>query len=471
VAPGDRAAQGLLARGQIPHSTGQEGEPPLESDEQRLRRQDLRPGRCQLDREGQSVKPPADLGDGRGGLVGDGEVRVDAPGPFDKQAHRLVLAHAIGRREMARIRSRERGDREFVLHRDVQGDPTGDEHGQIGAFLDERGDVDRRRNDLLEIVEDEENVLAAQRGRQTLEGRSVRCFTETECIGDGPKNPRRIANRRQRYEVDAIRKPADQVRGDLERQARLADPRWPGHRDQAYRRIEELRTRLRPLVLPTDKGRRWDREPGRRGTDRSLRGPSRWGGRRWEQTGNHTKASEGAQSCREPGLVCKVRNFHPLPTGQRVFECTGQRRRLELERKDLALVLPGELDLLLDIARLHRCRRAERNQGLTALDPFDDLGTPRRAAGDAPSIDPDGDAFGLEQVGNQERSLAVRTRTSLLVRRDDYLPAFPQPRVLHRGRGVGQGEDVGDDRVQIERWQPAKGAVEREAAGQAAFDR
>ena len=81
VAPGDRAAQRLLALGQVARSRGQHAELLLEAAQDRVGRQELRPGRRQLDRERHPVEPGADRGDGRGVVVRDLEVGPDGDAP------------------------------------------------------------------------------------------------------------------------------------------------------------------------------------------------------------------------------------------------------------------------------------------------------------------------------------------------------------------------------------------------------
>ena len=76
VAPVDRRAERLLARGQVAWAAGEEVEALLEPGEQRLRREQLRAGGGELDREREAVEADADLGDRGRVRVRDGEVRL-----------------------------------------------------------------------------------------------------------------------------------------------------------------------------------------------------------------------------------------------------------------------------------------------------------------------------------------------------------------------------------------------------------
>ena len=91
VAPGDRAAQRLLARRQVARAGGQQVELVLQPAEDRLGRQELDPRGGQLDGQRHAVEPGAD-GRHRGRvLVGDGEARPDRHRALDEQAHGGVL--------------------------------------------------------------------------------------------------------------------------------------------------------------------------------------------------------------------------------------------------------------------------------------------------------------------------------------------------------------------------------------------
>ena len=138
VAPGDRGAQGLLPLGQVAGARREQVELVPQPGQDRVRRQELDPGRRQLDRQRHPVEPGADRGHRRRVLVGDREPGLDRHRAFDEQAHRGVLAERR-RIEGARLaghgqplqpaeagrvgRRREAGDRELLLARDPQRRP------------------------------------------------------------------------------------------------------------------------------------------------------------------------------------------------------------------------------------------------------------------------------------------------------------------------------------------------------------
>ncbi len=117
VAPVDRRAERLLARGHVPWAAGEEVEALLEPGEQRLRREQLGARGRELDRERESVEADADLGDRGRVRVGDGEVGLDGPGAFDEERDRLVLRERRDRRQVRRVGQVERRHLVLVLAR------------------------------------------------------------------------------------------------------------------------------------------------------------------------------------------------------------------------------------------------------------------------------------------------------------------------------------------------------------------
>ena len=94
VAPGDRPAQRLLARGEVLRAARQQRQPLVEAAQERRRRERPHPGRRQLDRQRQAVQPDADLRHGRRVHVAEGEVGGRAARPLDEQPHRLGVRTA-----------------------------------------------------------------------------------------------------------------------------------------------------------------------------------------------------------------------------------------------------------------------------------------------------------------------------------------------------------------------------------------
>ena len=119
VAPGDRAAQGLLTLRQVTGTADQHGQRMLQPGEQRPGRQELDPRRRQLDRQRQAIEPPGDPRDHGGILLVQDETRPDGPGALGEQPHRLAARDRRDRRAL-RVRHPQRRDLELLLTADVK---------------------------------------------------------------------------------------------------------------------------------------------------------------------------------------------------------------------------------------------------------------------------------------------------------------------------------------------------------------
>ena len=91
VAPVDRRAERLSALGLVAGAAGEQVEALLEPREERLRRQELRAGRRELDRQREPVEPHADLGHRGRVRVGDRKVRFHGTRALDEQPDGLIL--------------------------------------------------------------------------------------------------------------------------------------------------------------------------------------------------------------------------------------------------------------------------------------------------------------------------------------------------------------------------------------------
>jgi len=131
----------------------------------------------------------------------------------------------------------------------VERRPGGREDLQAGRDPQEVGDERPGVDDLLEVVEDEQHLLAGQPFLEDL----ARCAPGG--LGDPDRRRKsrgdedRLAHRLERDEEDPVREVLCRVRGDLERQPRLARPAGSGQRHQPVRGEEGAGLLL--LALPT----------------------------------------------------------------------------------------------------------------------------------------------------------------------------------------------------------------------------
>ena len=91
---------------------------------------------------------------------------------------------------------RERRHRVFLLAGDVQGLAAGDEDVEVRARAEQFGDVGRRCDDLLEVVQQHEHRLVAD-----VLGEAVR---RAERLRRGRQHELRMAQRRERHPPDTV---------------------------------------------------------------------------------------------------------------------------------------------------------------------------------------------------------------------------------------------------------------------------
>ena len=117
MTPFERRAERALPVGQVLRAAHEQVERLVETAVHRLRRQQLRPRRGQLDRERQSVESPAHAGHGAGVAVVELELRIDRACPGREEAHGVVGHERLEARGRALLREGKRRDRVLVLAR------------------------------------------------------------------------------------------------------------------------------------------------------------------------------------------------------------------------------------------------------------------------------------------------------------------------------------------------------------------
>ena len=124
----------------------------------------------------------------------------DRPRSFDEERHRGSRGDRRGRRRAARIGQRQRRHRELVLDADAQRGAAGGEHGQVRAGRHERGHVRRRRGDLLDVVQDQQQRRGANGAGQHRERVDARRPRARRAPGRSPagRGPGRGAGRDRR---------------------------------------------------------------------------------------------------------------------------------------------------------------------------------------------------------------------------------------------------------------------------------
>ena len=126
-----------------------------------------------------------------------------------------------------------------------------------------------RRDKVLAVVEHDEQLAVLDMGGERFDQRPSRLVAHREDLRGDARNQRRIADRRQIDEPDAIRKVLHQVGGDLQRQPRLAETAHPQQRQQP--RLPEQVLGVAELALAPDERRDLLRKIVRRRLERAQR--------------------------------------------------------------------------------------------------------------------------------------------------------------------------------------------------------
>ena len=168
VAPVDQRVQGLLPRQCRAAAAGEQTEALIESAGELLYGQNLQPRHGQLDRQRNSVEPLADRSDRRGIVVGQGEFVPERARPLDEQPYRRDI-RARSRRSSAALASGAGNDgTRMTLSPAIASRSWLDARIDRARAAAHQGLHDARGlgDDMLAIVDDQQQLLALERGRQ-----------------------------------------------------------------------------------------------------------------------------------------------------------------------------------------------------------------------------------------------------------------------------------------------------------------
>ena len=168
-APVDRRPQRALALGQVARAADEQGQGVVEPFDQRGRGQHAQPGGGELDRERDIVERSADRDDMRGVVVGELEVGLDRTRTL--------------REQLGGLRRRKRAERDVLLAAHPEQDPAGAEHG-CRRSGQQRADLRRGLDHLLDVVEDEQQAAAAECPGELLGERPITGVADAERVRD-----------------------------------------------------------------------------------------------------------------------------------------------------------------------------------------------------------------------------------------------------------------------------------------------
>ena len=222
----------------------------------------------ELQRQRDAVEPDADRGDRAGTLLLQVEVRPVLARPIDEQLH---CVRARNRRRIGlRVGQRQHAQRIDALGADAQWLPAGGDDAHVGRFAQQGvHQVGAGAQHVLAVVEDQQQLLPAQVVAQGLLQRLARGFLDAEHLRQRAAHQRRIEQRGEVDEPDAVPKGIEHFGGSLQCQPRLADAAGSRQRQQSRRRQQPLE--FGDLPLAADEGREHLRQVGARPIERRRR--------------------------------------------------------------------------------------------------------------------------------------------------------------------------------------------------------
>ena len=174
VAPSDRRLQGPLAGSGVA-ALGQQPEPVFEQGEDLVWRQDAAAGSRQLDRQGDAIQPPADLGHVARVLVREREVFRRLLGAFDEELHRVDARQRRRHGRPAGLRHHKRRHLMGHLAAHVQRFAACCQHPQVRAGLKQGlAEAGAAVDHVLAAVQHEQHLLRPQGVDQRLLYRAPR---------------------------------------------------------------------------------------------------------------------------------------------------------------------------------------------------------------------------------------------------------------------------------------------------------
>ncbi len=161
----------MLAGGQVARAAGEERQPLPQATEQCLWGKEPDARCCQLQGERQAVHPTTDFGDRCRGPLRQREVRPHVLRALHEERQCRVLQERVDCFVSARGWARQRGDRELAFAAHSQGGAAGDKRRHAGRRPQQLQHKRGRRQNVLEVVEDEQHFAMTQSVRQPLHER------------------------------------------------------------------------------------------------------------------------------------------------------------------------------------------------------------------------------------------------------------------------------------------------------------
>lgn len=257
VAPAHRVAQRLLPFREVAGAAGEQLQPIRQPREHGLGREQLGSRRRELDRQRQAVQPRAQLGQDRRVVRRQLQVGADRLRAFEEKRDRGVRGQLGQRRQPGRVGDRQRLDLVLPLAADMEHGSARHQRLHQGAGDQQRGEIGRRRRDLLEIVDDQQERAPPRLVADLARQRPRPPVADAQRVGDGRNHRGGIGDGGERDERDGTVELRREEGRDLEAQPRLARAPGAGQRHDPHVGAAQERADHVHLVAPADQRGQW----------------------------------------------------------------------------------------------------------------------------------------------------------------------------------------------------------------------
>jgi hypothetical protein len=158
----------------------------------------------QLKRQRQAVEQGTEFGDGRCVRRRQAKVGLDGLRPLHEERHGGRLGYAVHRWQLLEVGEGKRRHDRFMLSGEIQDGAAFHQHLQVGRRGQQLGHERGRGRDLLEVIEQQQPPLVAQKVLKRLRQRLTGLFLDAKHLGDRRRHQGRIADGRQRHKEDAL---------------------------------------------------------------------------------------------------------------------------------------------------------------------------------------------------------------------------------------------------------------------------
>lgn len=150
------------------------------------------------------------------------------------------------------VGQRERCDRKFVLARQSQAPPTGDQYFEQRASSEHLCHHRGGARNVLEVVKDEQHLPVIEERREAIHQVQHALFAQPESLSDRRCHQGGVADGFERDEAFAVLVPGSELRRHVPSETGLAHPARPGKRHQTHISPAQQRAHACGIALATD---------------------------------------------------------------------------------------------------------------------------------------------------------------------------------------------------------------------------